>query len=301
MKKLLVIITGLTIISSCYISAPVYFNRPIGKPATEFDESIQGVYLDIDDVVEYFENSFGKKLESIGDSTLIASTKERFMEIIESALNPSETLDTSSAESSQKDFPDKDHASNDTGAASDPNKLEEPLPEKTGDSLRINFNEPIHQVISNSKTTYLDRAEFYVYVLSQSKLQIITIDSAFNINSSSLIELSDTLKLTTVADRYFLNSKTPLGWEIIQIQELDGILIFKAMGTKINYTDASALDLDSLEVSVSNYYRNLKPIQENNGEVIGFKARTNRLKILKTFDIKEEPWYRLVSYPFFEG
>jgi len=299
MKKLLIIIIGLTIISSCYISAPVYFNRPIGKPATEFDESIQGVYLDIDDVVEDFESSFEKKLESIGDSTFVDSIGERFMEIIESALNPSEILDTSSADSSQVEFPDKDYASIDTGAVSDQDKVEEPLPEETEDSLRINYNASIHQVISNTKTTYLDKAEFYMYVLSPSKLQIITIDSAFSINSSSLIELSDTLKLTTVADRYFLNSKTPLGWEIIQIQELDGVLIFKAIGNKIYTTEAAQEDLDSLEVSVSNYYRNLKPIKENNGEVIGFKARTSRLKILKTFDIKEEPWYRLVSHSFF--
>jgi len=279
MRKLLIIVMSIFVWTSCKEPAPIYFNRPIGKLAIEFDESLQGGYFNLDDLMERGWDGLMEQIESEGDSILM----EEFQERMESALNPPEVPDTC-----QLDEVTRDSSSQD--------KLKKPSLVKTEDSLAINFNRTAYEVIYGWMVSYIDEAKYYAYVLSKNKLQIFTIDTTENINSYTLIELSDTLKLTTYADRYFLNFKTPLGWEILQIQELEGILYFKAIGRAVYNSDASPQDIKSLEASMSSYYKNLRPIFDDDGQVIGFKARLRTRKLIETFDEKEKPWLRLISF-----
>lgn len=276
MKKLLLSLAVAGLITACYENAPVYFPRPLGRPADGFDESFHGVYFDLNNITEDWLDEMGERIETEGDSAL--------MEEFASRLGITDREEDPSA---QQGVANKNEETESTQRKS--------RRQKTEDSLAIEFNPSVSEIISSAAASYLDHANYYAYKLDENELRLFIVDTHDTINSYPLIQLSDSVKLTTYDDRYFLNFGTPLGWEIIQIQQIaPDILAFKAIGAPVS-TDPPPRDLESLEESVEDYYRYLRTLVDEDGQVVGFRARLRKRKVIETFDTKETPWLRLIS------
>lgn len=259
MKKLSCLLAVVALMTACYENAPVYFNRPLGRPAEGFDESFRGVYFDLDDMTQDWMREWGEKIESEGDSALFEKFLER-MGVYD------QEKDTASA-------PGKNVSNQDT--------------------LPIRFNEPVSETILGRAASYKDNVKYSAFVLGKVDLKFFTVDTTDSVHSYPLIQLSDTVKLTTYGDRYFLNFRSPLGWEIVQITQVDsGLVVFKAVRAPV-LTDPPPNDLKSLEAAVDEHYPNLRAIVGEDDHVVGFKARLSNRKVLETLDKKEGTWLKL--------
>ncbi|MFQ6615917.1 MAG: hypothetical protein ACE5HZ_04020 [Fidelibacterota bacterium] len=276
MKKVLSSLAIAGFITACYEDAPVYFNRPLGRPAGGFDESFKGVYFDLDGVTQDWLDGLGETIESQGDSAVIGE----FLETLGFGEQEKDTVSVSGTEFRQ--------------GRTSRQRTETSAGDATEDSLVMSFNQSVSQIISDAASSSRQDAKYYAYVFGRTGLQLFTVDSTDIIRSNPLIQLSDTVQLTTYADRYFLNFRTPLGWEIIQVKQVTGdIVAFQAITASVS-TDPSPKDLKALEASVTNTYRNLRAIVDDDGHVVGFRARLRNRQVIETFDSKEGAWLRLI-------
>lgn len=264
------------LITSCADPSPIYFSHPIGKQVSNFDSTMIGNFVD-------FEN-FGIK-ESVKENYEISGSEISLKSISDDSKN----LKDSSEIIKNSDY-DEDLEEN--LVTDEYNEVEVAEDDKTG-LLKQNNQLELNPIYSSLKLDKLrdiidSGISWGMYNISPKKITFIGIDDNTGKNYKSVIvELNQSTTLTKYLGNFYLNFKTPYGWEILQIEKWhENYLSFNFIfPNKYNVDSNSEKELLS---SVKYLYPNLKTVKNNDNKIVGFKTKTKPKEVIKLFNNKNE-------------
>lgn len=265
---LLIIIASL---ASCKEPLPVYFDKPMGEKETVFPENMRGYYYSLEDIVhegkeKVFENYILKEGKIVINDT--GSVKNEIPSIDGDADTIKKETDYSS--------------SRDTSISIAPKETNEFYKIAHLNKLSWNYVDTIINEI-DKKT----KIAFGYLKITENEISLLCIDSMGVNYESTLLKLGEQIQLTSYLSTYYLNLKTPFGWEIIQINDWD-------KGTYLDFTqfyftdyDDQTGDLKSFLSSTQNIYPKLKPIYNSEKLIIGLKGKIKPDLLVEKFKKSE--------------
>ena len=175
------------------------------------------------------------------------------------------------------------------GAKNDSGKME--LNKKECDSIFGSFCS-LNELISSKLGSTIDKMGptkpvAGIVKITYDRIFFIAVDSLGNNLRDTLLSLSPTVLLTKYSGKYFLNFKTPFGWEILQMDMWENKFLSARPFYFTDYNDCSK-NISELTASTKNIYPNLKPILNKEKKVIGYKAVLNTKLLLDKFKKSEE-------------
>lgn len=268
MRHFIFFLSLLILAVSCKPPLPVYFDQPIGTKVQGFDTMIAGNYLPLDDIVEKAQNAFTDKYAVKYDKILVKDS-------------------SSSLEANSKDI-DYDEIKNIVRDNTDSLK---PVKEEDCDSIFKSLCK-FNKLISTEISLRIDRMGPQKPVAGMVKITydrifFIAVDSAGNNMRDTLLALNSSVLLTKYGGRYFINFKTPFGWEIMQLDLWEGRYLSVRPFYFTGYNDCSKTPAE-LTASTQKIYPNLSPLLDPGKKVIGFKAAMNPKLLLEKFKRSEE-------------
>ena len=257
--------------TSCKPPLPVYFDKPIGIQVQSFDTLIAGNYIPLDDVIDKGTKEFSEKYKIKYDKILSVKADTAF------------SIDVNGKEMNYEEVKDI------LGVKKDSGKIE--LKAQNCDSIfhsLCSFNE----LISAKLTSDIDKKNpskpvAGIIKISYDRVFFISVDSLGNNMRDTLLTLSSKITLTKYSGKYFLNFKTPYGWEIMQLDIWENKFLSVRPFYFTGYDDC-AQNISQLTASTKSIYPNLSPIQNSEKKVIGFKAMLNPRMLLDKFKNSEE-------------
>lgn len=263
--RIWVLIFASWVFTSCTPPLPVYFDAPLGVKVQGFDTLIAGNYIPLDDVIEKGTKEFREKYKVKYDKIIPAGT--------DTARGGIETT-----YEAVKDI---------LGTKKDSAKAGEAL---SCDSIFNSFCafNPLAVVKLSSALEREGKAKPGAAMLkiAYDRIFYIKADSLGNNIRDTLLSLSESVRLTKYAEKYFLNFKTPFGWEIMQLEiwENKFLSLRPFYFTGYNYC---AKDAAELTASTRNIYPNLTPVLNPAKKVIGFRAALNPKMVMDKFSRSE--------------
>ncbi|MBI4931032.1 MAG: hypothetical protein HY841_09740 [Bacteroidetes bacterium] len=259
----------LFLFASCKPPLPVYFDKPIGIQVQGFDTVIAGNYLPLDDVIDKGKKEFSDKYEV------------RYDKII-----PKDT--GFSVEVNGKDM-NYDEVKDILGVKKDSGTIE--LNPKDCDSIFHSvcaFNE----LISSKLGSGIDKMGPVkpvsgIVKITYDRIFFIGIDSTGKNMRDTLLHLSARVLLTKYAGKYFINFKTPFGWEIMQMDIWEDKFLSARPFYFTDYNNCPK-SVAELTASTKNIYPNLKPVFNSEKKVIGFTAILNSKLFVEKLKKSEE-------------
>jgi len=269
MRYFLLFISLALLAISCKPPLPVYFDQPIGIKVQGFDTTISGNYLPLDDVVDKGTKEFSDKYKVKYDKILPKDTGF-FLEVNGKDINYDDVKDL-------------------LGVKKDSGKIE--LNKKECDSIFGSFCS-FNELISSKLGSKIDKLGptkpvAGIVKITYDRIFFIAVDSLGNNLRDTLLSLSQTVLLTKYSGKYFLNFKTPFGWEILQMDMWENKFLSARPFYFTDYNDCSK-NVSELTASTKNIYPNLKPILNKEKKVIGYKAVLNPQLLLDKFKKSEE-------------
>jgi hypothetical protein len=253
---------------SCKPPLPVYFDKPIGTKVQGFDTLIAGNYIPLDDVIEKGTKEFSDKYVVKYDKIISKDTNF-------------------SVETNGKEI-NYDELKNIIGTKKDSNKIE--INEKNCDSIFNSFCS-FNKLISTQLGASLDKKgsnpKAGMIKISFDRIFFISVDSAGKNSRDTLVSLGQKIILTKYSSNYFLNFKTPFGWEILQMDIWEEKFLSCRPFYFTNYDDC-AKNISELIASTRNIYPDLLPIRNPERKVIGFTAKLNSKLLIDKFSQSQE-------------
>ena len=254
--------------TSCKPPLPVYFDKPIGTQVQGFDTNIIGNYIPLDDVLDKGAKEFSEKYTVKYDKIVPKNTDI--------------SLDMNGKNVNYNDVKEIMGTKNDSG------KIDN---SKSCDSLfksMCSFNE----LVSSKLGSVIDKkgqakAVAGMIKIAYDRIFFIALDSAGNNRRDTLFSLNPSVLLTKYSGKYFLNFKTPYGWEILQMDMWEDKFLSTRLFYFTNYNDCAGT-VAELTSSTKNIYPDLKPILNAEKRVIGFKAILDPKVLLEKFKRSEE-------------
>ena len=233
-----------------------------------FDTTIAGNYFPLDDVIDKGTKEFSEKYKVKYDKILKTDT--------------SFSLDLNGREINYNDVKDILGIKKDSGKTK--------LNTKNCDSIfhsLCSFNE----LISTRLGSAIDKKGPAKPVAGMVKITygrifFIAVDSLGNNTRDTLLSLDSQILLTKYTGKYFLNFKTPFGWEIMQLDVWENKFLSVRPFYFTDYNDC-AKNISELTVSTKNIYPALSPILNTEKKVIGFNAALNPKLLLEKFKESE--------------
>ena len=248
--------------ASCKQPVPVYFDNPIGTKMQGFDTSLAGNYFPLDDILEKNMREFSNKYTIKYDKIVLKDT--------------STSLEVNGKEINYEEIKSL------IGTGKDSSKVTQEI---KCDSSIDKFNKLAVNMMSENSVDSKDVAG--IIKIMYDKAISISIDSAGVNHYDTLARLDSKTILTKYAGKYFLNFKTPYGWEILQIETWEGNFLSVRPFYFTSY-DGCAQTVSALTASTKNIYPNLVAILKDK-KVIGFKAVMNTKYLLEAFKKSEAP------------
>ncbi|HLC82544.1 MAG TPA: hypothetical protein VJI69_01860 [Bacteroidia bacterium] len=145
---------------------------------------------------------------------------------------------------------------------------------------------PLSIVMVDSAADVVDKTykiAFAFIKISKNKISIIIRDSLTNNHDVLLVQLNEKIKLTTYSEDYFLNFKTPFGWEYLKIESWNkGDFLNMVPFYFTNYNDKTG-DVNVFLKSTSDIYQDLKPVYNNDKIILGVKGVSNPKVVIEKF------------------
>ena len=235
-----------------------------------FDTALSGNYIPLDDVIDKGIKEFSEKYKVTYDKILLLKKDTGIQ------------LEMNGKEIDYNDVRDI------LGIKKDSGKTE--LNPRDCDSVFRSislFNELISVKISSA----IDKKGAAKTIVGMIKISydrvfFIAVDSLGNNLRDTLLSLNPQILLTKYLGKYFLNFKTPFGWEIVQIDAWENKFLSIRPFYFTGYNDCSK-NLAELIASTKNIYPNLVPILSSEKKIIGFKAELNPKLLLEKFSVSE--------------
>lgn len=257
--------------ASCKPPLPVYFDQPIGTKVQGFDTAIAGNYILLDDVIDKGTKEFSEKY------------KVKYDKILPLAADTSFSFESNGKDINYDDVKDLLGVKNDSG------KIE--LNKKECDSIFSSFCS-FNELISSKLGSDIDKTGpakpvAGIVKIAYDRIFFIGVDSLDNNLRDTLLQLDAKIHLTKYSGKYFLNFKTPFGWEIMQMDVWENKFLSVRPFYFRDYDDC-AKNVSALTISTKNIYPNLKPIINSEKKVIGFSAVLAPKLLLEKFKKSEE-------------
>ena len=272
-QKILCILIVLGVVS-CKQPLPIYFNQPIGKSVNGFDSTMIGNFVEAD--------YFGIDKE-VSELFVIDGLKISFKipEEIEQKLGREDEKIIDGTDIIEYDDEIKEESS-------EKNQL-----------LDLNSTYPhIEAAMAKGGKELKDSKKLFSYFnISTKKITAVGIDSVGKNYTNTVLEFNESIILTKYLDKYYINSKSAYGWEIMQVEKWhDNFLSFNMLAL-VDYNDSCKTEKEFLS-SIKYLYPNLKVIKNKENKIIGVKAKTKPEKILKLFQMPDESLkYELFKIP----
>lgn len=252
---------------SCKSPIPVYFNTPIGVKVQGFDTSIAGNYIPLEEVIEKGTKEFSEKYKINYDKIQL---KDR--------------ADSSAATGKEINY---EEVKNIIGIKKDTARKEKAI---DCDSL-FNTLTAYNTLMAVTLTSRLDKKlpvklKAGMINISYDRIMFIQADSLGNNFRDTLITLGTSVLLTKYSGRYFLNFKTLLGWEILQLDVWENKFLSVRPFYFTGYNDCTK-SISELTASTAAIYPDLKPVLNKEKKVIGFKAVMDAKLLLEKFKRSE--------------
>ena len=261
------------LITSCADPSPIYFSHPIGKQVSSFDSTMIGNFVDYE--------SFGIK-ESVKENYVISGSEISLKAVSDDSKNINDSAEIDN------------HNDNDEDLVTDQYNEVEVAEEDNTDLLQQNNLLELNPIYSSLKfkdiSNYMKDSgtSWGMYNISPKKITVIGINDSTGKNYKSVIvELNQSTTLTKYLGNFYLNFKTPYGWEILQIERWHGNYLSFNLIFPNNYNVDSNSEKELL-FSVKYLYPNLKTVKSKNNKIVGFKAKTKPKEIVKLFNNKNE-------------
>lgn len=246
---------------SCKAPLPVYFDKPIGVVCDSFPEHIQGNFYIMDEIISKGQEKFEGNFRIVGGKIVLMDTSKVELNDEKTSVSKEDTV-------SQKQI----------------NEVESPAEENNFYKIAKLNSLSIMQVDSSANEinkTY--KIAFAFFKISKSKISIIIRDSLTNNHDVVLVQLNDKVKLTTYSEDFYLNFKTPFGWEYLKIESWNkGDYLNMVPFYFTNYNDKTG-DVNVFLKSTSEIYPNLKPVYNNNKIIVGVKGVSNPKLVKEKF------------------
>ena len=280
MRILLLFLIVASSLVSCKAPLPVYFDKPSGVLVDTFPANMQGNYYLADDIYKRGITSMQEKY-IIQDGKVVLKEKDSMQQVIDSVLSYNDKNDTAKTVES---------VDTTTSIAS----IEESAVErckkytKFNEVQILNVFGPIDSITKNKKIAFA-----FVKINTKS-IYLILCDSVGDNYETELYHLNEKIQLSYYSDDYYLNLKTPFGWEIMQIKIWE-------KGQQIAFTpflsssyDENAAEAKTFVKSTTTIYPKLKPIYDKDHMIVGMKAKMNP-KIVKEIFKKMDSMFELLK------
>ncbi len=268
MRYFLFFISFSFLVTSCKPPLPVYFDKPIGTQVQGFDTAVIGNYIPLEDVLDKGAKEFSEKYIVKYDK-IVPRNADISLDMNGTNVNYN---DVKAIMGTTADSTKKDNAKSCDSLFKSLCAFNELTSAKLGSIL--DKKGQAKTVAGMVKITY-DRVLF------------ISLDSAGKNRRDTLLLLGPALMLTKYSDKYFLNFKTPFGWEILQMDIWENKFLSARLFYFTNYNDCAATEAE-LTSSTQTIYPGLKPIQNAEKKVVGFKAMLDPKILLEKFKRSEE-------------
>ncbi|MBI3500708.1 MAG: hypothetical protein HY063_02850 [Bacteroidetes bacterium] len=243
---------------SCKPPVPVYFDKPIGIKIQGFDTTLAGNYFPLDDILDKSIHEFSEKYEIRYDKIIFKNKNS--IKPNEKEINYDEIKELIGKDSSKE------------------------KKEIKCDSSLAKFNKLAVDKMESEKSAH-DVAG--IIKIMYDKAIAISVDSAGVNHYDTLAKLDMNTVLTKYSGKYFLNFKTPFGWEILQMETWEEKFLSVRPFYFTSY-DNCAQTVAALTASTKNIYPGLNPVVLDK-KVIGFRASMNPKLILEAFKKSESP------------
>lgn len=246
---------------SCKAPLPVYFDKPIGVACDSFPEQMYGNYYIMDEIISKGQESFQGNFRIVGGEIILMDTSKVELKDEKTSVAKEDTL-------SQKQT----------------NEIDTPVEENN--FYKIAKLNSLSIAMVDSAADMIDKTykiAFAFIKISKNKISIIIRDSLTNNHDVLLIQLNEKTKLTTYSDDYYLNFKTPFGWEYLKIESWNkGDFLNMVPFYFTNYNDKTG-DVKVFLKSTSDIYPDLKPVYNDEKIIIGVKGLSNPKVVKEKF------------------
>ncbi|MFL5765872.1 MAG: hypothetical protein ACJ77K_18145 [Bacteroidia bacterium] len=278
MKKpppLFSVILILVLFASCKAPLPIYFDRPVGTLLDSFPQALQGNYYIMDQVVSPGLDLL-QKTYTIRNGRI--DSADAFVPPV-----PKDTSHTAVPEEVKVD-----NAVNDSGG-----DLSE-----IANLNSLSSGEYLLKLIFMSDLSYSEKAnhpnerekslvQFSFIKATASKVTIVAIDTLQKLYEEELFCLSDDIKLSVYAGDYYVNIRTPNGWEYLRIELWShGRYLNVSSFYFTSYNDRTN-KADVFLKSTAQIYPKMKLIYNEEKKITGLKAKSNPAAVKAAFSNSE--------------
>jgi len=252
---------------SCKPPLPVYFDKPIGTKVQGFDTVITGNYLVLEDVVD-------KGTKDFSDKFIV-----KYDKII--PKNSGVSIEVNGKELNCEDVKDIIDAPCDSG------KIKGANCDSIFKSL-CSFNELVSAKLgSDIDKKGQAKTVAGIIKIAYDRIFVISVDSVGKNSCDTLLSLNDSILLTRYSGKYFVNFKTPYGWEIMQMDVWENKFLSARPFYFTSYDECSRT-ITEFTASTKSIYPKLTAIISAEKKVIGFKAHLDEKVLLEKFKKTEQ-------------
>lgn len=246
---------------SCKAPLPVYFDKPMGTACDTFPEQLQGNFYIMDEIINKGQQSVEENYRIVGGKIVLMDTSKVVLK------------DEKSSDTIEDTIPQKQI-----------NEIDTPVEENNFYKIaKLNSLSIMHIDSSADVIDKTYKIAFAFLKISKNKISIIIRDSSANNHDVLLIQLNEKTKLTTYSDDYYLNFKTPYGWEYLKIQCWNkGDFLNMVPFYFTNYNDKTG-DVNVFLKSTNDIYPDLKPAYNNEKIIVGVKGLSKPVIVKEKF------------------
>ena len=238
-------------VASCKAPLPVYFDKPIGTAVDSFPKSMQGNFYFAEEIIDKGLRDYQKVYEVKNGKIVLV--KDSVQEIL-----PKENVD-----------------------------VREPSENEFYKIAKLNQLALAH-VDSAADVIEKEKGMVFAFVkISKDKISVMIRDSAGADHDVALIRLGADRKLTLSQEEYYLNIKTPYGWEFIKMEEWNkGEFLNVVPFYFTSYNDKSG-NINVFLKSAEHIYPGLKPVYNEEKLIIGLKGLSDPKLVRAAFKNSE--------------
>ncbi len=235
---------------SCKAPLPVYFDKPMGTACDSFPEHLQGNFYIMDEIITKGQEALEGNFRIVNGKIVLMDTSKVVLKDEKNSFAKEDTIP-------QKQI----------------NEIDTPVEENNFYKIaKLNSLSIMHVDSSADVIDKTYKIAFAFLKISKNKISIIIRDSLTNNHDVLLIQLNGKTKLTTFSDDYYINFKTPFGWEYLKIQCWNkGDFLNMVPFYFTNYNDKTG-DVNVFLKSTNDIYPDLKPVYNNDKIIVGVKA-----------------------------
>lgn len=268
-------------LGSCKAPIPVYFDKPSGERVDTFPSEMQGNYYLADDIFKRGIASIEEKY-IIKNGKVVLKEKDSMQQVIDSVLRYDAKNDTI------KTVDTIDTIANSTEVKEE--TLADPFTKytKLNAVQIIDVFGPIDSITKNQKIV------FGFVKIDTKSIYLVMSDSLGNNYETELYHLNEKIQLSYYSDDYYLNLKTPFGWETMQIKVWEKGQQLAFIPFLSSSYNENAPDAKTFIKSTGSVYPKLKPIYDEEHMIVGMKAKMNP-KIVKEIFKEKDSMFELLK------